>query len=78
MATFSAPLLERTNLHPDDTTYSGSLIDVVARFVSCKAVIPEDVAQAWGDDVRGQDLHGRYFFSLSRFLFLAERPMTGG
>jgi arsenite methyltransferase len=66
------------NLHPDDTTYSGSLIDVVARFVSRKAGIPEKVAQAWADDVRGQDLHGRYFFSLSRFLFLAERPMTGG
>ena len=78
MATFSAPLLERTNLHPDDTTYSGSLIDVVARFVSRKAGIPEDVAQAWADDVRGQDLQGRYFFCLSRFLFLAERPMTGG
>ena len=66
------------NLHPDDTTYSGSLIDVVARFVSRKSGIPEDVAQAWADDVRGQDVHGRYFFSLSRFLFVAERPMTGG
>jgi arsenite methyltransferase len=66
------------NLHPDDTSYSGGLIDVVARFVSRKAGISEKVAQAWADDVRGQDLHGRYFFSLSRFLFLAERPMTGG
>jgi SAM-dependent methyltransferase len=66
------------NLHPDDTTYSGSLIDVVARFVSRKAGIPEDVAQAWADDVRDQDLQGRYFFSLSRFLFVAERPTTGG
>ena len=66
------------NLHPDDTTYSGSLIDVVARFVSRKAGIPEDVAQAWVDDVRGQDLEGRYFFSLSRFLFVAERQITKG
>ena len=65
------------NLHPDDTTYSGSLIDVVARFVNRKAGIPEDVARAWADDVRGQDLEGRYFFSLSRFLFLAQRPGTG-
>jgi hypothetical protein len=46
--------------------------------VSGKTAIPEDVAQAWAEDVRGQDLHGRYFFSLSRFLFLAERPITGG
>ena len=74
----SLSVVPMVNLHPDDTTYSGSLIDVVARFVSRKAAIPEDVAQAWADDVRRQDLEGRYFFSLSRFLFLAERPMTGG
>jgi arsenite methyltransferase len=66
------------DLHPDDSTYSGSLIDVIARFVSRNAGIAEDVAQAWAEDVRGQDHHGRYFFSLSRFLFLAERPVTGG
>ena len=77
-AVTSLSVVPIVNLHPDETTYSGSLIDVVARFVSRKAGIPEDVAQAWADDVRGQDLHGRYFFSLSRFLFVAERPMTGG
>ena len=74
----SLSVVPMVNLHPDDTSYSGSLIDVVARFVSRKAGIAEDVAQAWADDVRRQDLEGRYFFSLSRFLFLAERPMTGG
>ena len=74
----SLSVVPMVNLHPDDTAYSGSLIDVVARFVSRRAGIPEEVAQAWADDVRGQDLEGRYFFSLSRFLFLAERPMTGG
>ena len=66
------------NLHPDDTTYSGSVIDVIAGFASHSATITDDVAQAWAEDVRGQDLHGRYFFSLSRFLFLAERPVKGG
>jgi arsenite methyltransferase len=66
------------NLHPDDATYSGSLIEVIARFVCRNLTVPEGVAQAWADDVRSQDLHGRYFFSLSRFLFLAERPVTGG
>ena len=71
----SLSVVPMVNLHPDDTTYSGSLIDVVARFVSRKAGISKDMAQAWADDVRGQDLHGRYFFSLSRFLFVAERPM---
>jgi arsenite methyltransferase len=74
----SLSVVPMVNLHPDLTTYSGSLIDVVARFVSRKSGISEAVAQAWADDVRGQDLHGRYFFSLSRFLFLAERSMTGG
>jgi len=64
------------NLHPDDTSYSGSLIDVIARFVSRKAGMAGDVAQAWADDVRRQDTLGRYFFHLSRFLFLAERPAS--
>ena len=66
------------NLHPDDTTYSGSVIDVIAGFASRNAGIPHNVAEAWADDVRSQDLHGRYFFSLSRFLFVAERPVRGG
>ena len=74
----SLSVVPMVNLHPDDTTYSGSLIDVVARFVNRKSGISAAVAQAWADDVRGQDLHGRYFFSLSRFLFVAERPMRGG
>ena len=66
------------NLHPDDATYSGSLIDVIGRFAHRKAGVPEEVARAWAEDVRGQDLEGHYFFSLSRFLFVAERPVTGG
>lgn len=73
----SLSVVPMVNLHPDETTYSGSLIDVVARFVSRASGIPDDVAVGWADDVRGQDVHGRYFFSLSRFLFVAERPMTG-
>jgi len=66
------------NLHADDTTYSGRVIDAIAGFANRSAGIPDDVAQGWAEDVRGQDLHGRYFFSLSRFLFLAERPVRGG
>ena len=66
------------NLHPDETTYSGSLLDVIARFAGTRGGVPAGDAQAWAEDVRSQDVHGRYFFSLTRFLILAERPVTGG
>ena len=75
VSTSVVPLL---NLHLEENTYSHGMIDVVARFVSRKAGIPGDVAQAWADDVRSQEAKGRYFFSLSRFLFLAERSGTRG
>jgi arsenite methyltransferase len=73
----SLSVVPAVNLHADDTTYSGSVIDAIAGFARRNAGIPDDVAQAWADDVRAQDLHGRYFFSLSGFLFLAERPVKG-
>jgi arsenite methyltransferase len=71
----AVPLL---NLHLDESSYSHGMVDVVSRFVSRTAGIPADVAQAWANDVRSQQAKGRYFFSLSRFLFVAERLAAGG
>ena len=38
--------------------------------------ISEEEAAHWADDVRSQAPRGEYFFSLSRYLFLAERART--
>jgi hypothetical protein len=52
------------------------MIDVVARFVAGRSGIGEDEAAQWAEDVRSQAARGEYFFSLSRYLFLAERART--
>ncbi|HKN93829.1 MAG TPA: methyltransferase domain-containing protein [Thermoleophilaceae bacterium] len=52
-------------------TYSGSLLPMVARFVSGRDGIAPGEAQAWADDLTS--LGDNYFFSLSRYLFVAAR-----
>jgi arsenite methyltransferase len=49
------------------------MIDVVARFVADRGGITEEEALRWAEDVRSQSVRGECFFSLSRYLFLAER-----
>jgi ubiquinone/menaquinone biosynthesis C-methylase UbiE len=53
----------------DPRTFSAGLIDIVAGFVTGRAGITEEDAQAWADDLRG--LGDSYFFSLNRYLFVA-------
>jgi hypothetical protein len=61
------------NVEASEQTYSPGMVDVVARFVSNRGGITEDEAVRWADDIRAQAARGEYFFSLSRYLFLAER-----
>jgi ubiquinone/menaquinone biosynthesis C-methylase UbiE len=64
------------NIELSEQTYSPGMIDVIARFVANRAGITEDEALGWAEDVRSQAARGEYFFSLSRYLFLAERPRS--
>jgi ubiquinone/menaquinone biosynthesis C-methylase UbiE len=64
------------NIELSEQTYSPGMIDVIARFVVNRAGITEDEALGWAEDVRSQAARGEYFFSLSRYLFLAERPRS--
>jgi SAM-dependent methyltransferase len=64
------------NVEMTEQTYSPGMIDVVARFVASRGGITDDEAARWADDVRSQAVRGEYFFSLSRYLFLAERART--
>jgi hypothetical protein len=61
------------NVELSEQSYSPGMIDVVARFVANRGGITDEEATRWADDVRGQAARGEYFFSLSRYLFLAER-----
>jgi arsenite methyltransferase len=64
------------NVEMSEQTYSPGMIDLVARFVASRGGISEDETTRWAEDVRSQAARGEYFFSLSRYLFLAERART--
>ena len=69
----SVTLIPVVNVEASEQTYSPGMIDVIARFVANRGGITEDEAARWAEDVRAQAVRGEYFFSLSRYLFLAER-----
>ena len=69
----SVTLIPVLNVEATDQTYSPAMVDVVARFVANRGGITEEEATRWAEDVRGQAARGEYFFSLSRYLFVAER-----
>jgi hypothetical protein len=73
----SVTLIPVVNIELGEHTYSTGMIDVVARFVASRGGISEAEAAGWAEDVRSQAARGEYFFSLSRYLFVAERARTG-
>jgi arsenite methyltransferase len=72
----SVTMIPVVNTEMSEQTYSPGMIEVVARFVASRGGISEDEATGWAEDVRSQAARGEYFFSLSRYLFLAERART--
>jgi arsenite methyltransferase len=62
------------NLQLTENTFSHGMIERIARFVVAKGSIRPEEAQGWAADVRGQAERGQYFFSLCRYMFVAERP----
>jgi SAM-dependent methyltransferase len=72
----SVTMIPGVNVEMSEQTYSPGMIDVVARFVAGRNGITEAEAAGWAEDVRSQAARGEYFFSLSRYLFLADRART--
>lgn len=72
----SVTLIPVINVELSEHSYSPGMIDVVARFVANRGGITEEEAVRWAEDVRAQAARGEYFFSLSRYLFLAERARS--
>jgi ubiquinone/menaquinone biosynthesis C-methylase UbiE len=62
------PLL---NLGTDRANYSGGLIGFITAFVPGRQGVSADDVKAWNDDLAAQGEH--YFFSVNRYLFVAER-----
>ena len=61
------PLL---NTHYAPDTYSAGLIDVIGGYARKRVV--EGEATAWAEDLRALGARGEYFFSLNRYLFVAQ------
>jgi len=66
------PLL---NLEWTDDTYSKGLSASIAKFVAKRSSLGGDVVAAWHDELAQLDAQGRYFFSSSRFIFVASKPL---
>jgi SAM-dependent methyltransferase len=64
------PVLE---LHGGSDTFSGGLIEPTAS-LAVRYGVARDEAEAWKADLLARASGGEYFFSLTRYLFVATRP----
>ena len=55
-------------------SYSVANIDTIGGDVTSRGRITPDEVQAWRKDLAQLGAEGRYFFSLNRYLFLADKP----
>jgi ubiquinone/menaquinone biosynthesis C-methylase UbiE len=62
------------NSEYNSNTYSYGLAKIVGAFVPGRQGITKDEVIAWGDDLQSLADSGDYFFSLNRYLFIAEKP----
>lgn len=65
------PIVE---LHGSGETYSAGTRKELPRYVVGKDGVTQADADAWSRDQDDLDAAGRYFFALSRFLFVARKP----
>jgi SAM-dependent methyltransferase len=64
--------LLNTEYHPD--TYSFGMIGMIARFVAGRGEVSADDADGWRTEMEGLGNRGGFFFSLNRYLFVAQKP----
>jgi arsenite methyltransferase len=57
----------------DPNTYSNRIIDLIVPFVIGRNGITRDEAEGWAKDLRQTGEQGEYFFSLNRYLFIAQK-----
>lgn len=55
-------------------TYAGDVIFTIARFAERKGGIAPDICAAWLKEMTDLDAAGGFFFSITRFLFIAIKP----
>ncbi len=63
------------NLHWGNDTYSKGIAGFIREFVTKRGDIEGDELAAWADELPRLSDEGRYFFSSSRFIFNASKPL---
>lgn len=71
----SQQVLPLFNASYDENTFSNRIIDLIVPFVAGRNGITRDEAEAWANDLRQTGKHGEYFFSLNRYLFIAQKRL---
>jgi len=69
-----ADAIALVELEPGANSYSGSQCTELARYVVSNGGVPADEASAWEADLRSLAARGEYFFSLNRYVFVANKP----
>jgi hypothetical protein len=75
-AGFKTPRVEIVplmNITYDPQTYSVGMMDIIGGFVAGRAGLSADDVQAWKEDARAMGAANGYFFSLNRYVFIAEK-----
>jgi hypothetical protein len=62
------------NTEYDPDSFSHGFTGLIAGFVAGRQGLSAEEAQAWADELRELGERGDYFFSLNRYLFVAEKP----
>ena len=57
-----------------ENTYGKGLLGIMATFVVGRKGVSQEEAEAWLAEFAELDKQGRFFFSLNRYLFVAEKP----
>jgi len=67
-------VLALLNPEYDPNTYSVTNASIIADYVTSRGGLAGDKVQAWQEDLAQLGAEGRYFFSLNRYVFLADKP----
>jgi ubiquinone/menaquinone biosynthesis C-methylase UbiE len=71
--TIAIPILN-TGWHDDE--FSFHLVPMMARFAAGRGGVAKDEARAWLAEQQQLGAEGRYFFSLNRYLVIADKPSS--
>jgi len=61
------------NTRLGEDTYSDGIMRLLVEFVRRQKSLAAEELDAWADDLQTLSEQGRYFFALTRFLFLASK-----